>query len=60
MFFMLNAANHEICPANQSQITNNINVFLARHSFDEISLLINMKIQIILAFSYLLLVAEMS
>ena len=28
-FFMLNSAEHEICPANKSQITN---FFLAKHS----------------------------
>ena len=31
-FFMLNSAEHEICPANKSQITNNCKFFLAKHS----------------------------
>ena len=31
-FFMLNLAEHEICPANISQITNNCKFFLAKHS----------------------------
>ena len=30
-FFMLNSAEHEICPADKSQITNNCNFFLAKH-----------------------------
>ena len=28
LFFVLNSAEHEICPANKSQITNNCNFFL--------------------------------
>ena len=28
-FFMLNTAEHEICPANKSQITRNFTFFLA-------------------------------
>ena len=31
-FFMLNSAEQEISPANKSQITNNCNFFLAKHS----------------------------
>ena len=31
-FFMLNSTEHEICPANKSQITNNCKFFLAKHS----------------------------
>ena len=31
-FFMLNSAEHEIFSANNSQITNNCNFFLAKHS----------------------------
>ena len=31
-FFMLNSAEHEICPASKSQITNNSKFFLAKHS----------------------------
>ena len=30
-FFMLNSAEHEICPVNKSQITNNCKFFLAKH-----------------------------
>ena len=30
-FFMLNSAEHEVCPANKSQITNNCIFFLAKH-----------------------------
>ena len=30
-FFMLNSAEHEICHANKSQITNNCKFFLANH-----------------------------
>ena len=29
---MLNSDEHEICPANKSQITNNCKFFLAKHS----------------------------
>ena len=32
-FFMLNSAEHEICPAYKSQITNNSKVFPAKHSW---------------------------
>ena len=32
-FFMLNSAEHEIFPANKSQITNNCKFFLAKHSW---------------------------
>ena len=28
---MLNSAEHEICPSNKSQITNNCKFFLAKH-----------------------------
>ena len=38
-FFMLNSAEHEICPVNKSQITNNCKFFLSM----TFSLLINMK-----------------
>ena len=31
--FMLNSAEHEIFHANKSQITNNANFFLAKHSW---------------------------
>ena len=31
-FFMLNSAEHKICPANKSQITYNCKFFLAEHS----------------------------
>ena len=31
-FFMLNTAEHEICPANKSQITINCKLPLAKHS----------------------------
>ena len=31
-FFMLNSTEHEICPANKSQITNDFKFFLAKHS----------------------------
>ena len=31
-FFMLNSAEHEICPANKSQLTNNGKSFLVKHS----------------------------
>ena len=30
-FFMLNPAEHEICPGNKSQITNTCQVFHATH-----------------------------
>ena len=30
---MLNLAEHEICPANKSQITNKCKFFLAKHSW---------------------------
>ena len=30
-FIMLNSAEHEICPANKSQIIYNCNFFLAKH-----------------------------
>ena len=32
-FFMLSSAEHEICPANKSQITNNCKFFLIKHSW---------------------------
>ena len=32
LFFMLNSAEHEICPHNKSQITNNSKFFLAKYS----------------------------
>ena len=32
LFFMLNSAENEICPANKSQITNNCKFFFAKHS----------------------------
>ena len=31
-FFMLNSAEHEICPAYKSHITNNCKFYLAKHS----------------------------
>ena len=34
MFFMLNSAEHEICPANKSQITNHCKFFLAKCSWE--------------------------
>ena len=30
--FVLNSAEHELCPADKSQITNNCKIFLAKHS----------------------------
>ena len=30
-FFMLNSAEHEMCSANKSQITNNCKFFVAEH-----------------------------
>ena len=32
-FFLLNSADHNIYPANNSQITNNFKLFLAKHSW---------------------------
>ena len=32
-FFMLNSAEHEICPANKSQIINNCKFFLTKYSW---------------------------
>ena len=32
IFFMLNLAEHDICPANKSQITNRCKFFLAKHN----------------------------
>ena len=32
LFSILNSTEHEICPANKSQITNNCKFFLAKHS----------------------------
>ena len=32
LFFMLNSAEHEICPANKSQITNKCKFYLAKQS----------------------------
>ena len=46
-FFMLNSAEHEICPLNKSQITNNSKFFLANIAEQE-----NFFAK--LAFSYLL------
>ena len=46
-FFMVDSAEHEICSAYKSQITNNCKLFLAKHSCKlsmNIFLLINMKI----------------
>ena len=31
LFFMINSAEHEICPANKSQITSHCKIFFARH-----------------------------
>ena len=31
IFFMLNSAEHEVCPANEFQIVNNCKFFLAKH-----------------------------
>ena len=33
LFFILNWAEYEICPANKSQITNNCKLCLAKHSW---------------------------
>ena len=33
LFFILNSAEHKICPATKSQITNNCKIFLAKHSW---------------------------
>ena len=46
-FFMLNSAEHEICPANKSQITYNANSFFQNMSM-KISLLNNMKMPTII------------
>ena len=32
ILLVLNSAEHEICPANKSRITNNCKFFLAKHS----------------------------
>ena len=32
-FYVLNSVEHKICPANESQITNNCNFFLAKQSW---------------------------
>ena len=40
---MLNSAEHEICPANKSQITVSAKAFLLKSLSTNISLLINMK-----------------
>ena len=48
-FFMPNSAEHEFCPANKSQPTNNYKFFLAKHSWAwKFSLLINMKMSTII------------
>ena len=39
-FFMLNSAEHEICPANKSQITNNYIFFLAKCSLATVGIFI--------------------
>ena len=36
-FFMLHSAEHEICPANKSQITNNCNFFSAIAEYENFS-----------------------
>ena len=41
--FMLNSTEPEICPANQSQITNNCKFSLAKQLSMKISLQMNMK-----------------
>ena len=48
-FFVLNSAEHEICPANKSQITNSCKFFLVKHYklSRRISLLKSMKISTI-------------
>ena len=33
LFFMRNSGEHDICPANKSQITDNCKFFLAKHSW---------------------------
>ena len=33
VFLKLNSADYEICPANKSQINENCNFFLAKHSW---------------------------
>ena len=35
LFFMLNSAEHEICPANKTQLTNNCKIFLAKRTEHE-------------------------
>ena len=40
---MLNSAEHEICPANESQIANDCKFFLAKHTSMKFSLLMNIK-----------------
>ena len=42
-FFMLDSAEHEICPANKSQITINCKFFLAKQAEHENFSVINMK-----------------
>ena len=32
LFFVHNSAEHEICPANEPQITNNCKFFLVKHT----------------------------
>ena len=52
---MLDSAEHEICPANKSQITNNCKFFLAKHSWAwKFLCKLIWKCQLLLGFSYLL------
>ena len=43
LFFVLNSAEQDVCPANKSQIINTCIFFLAVQLSMKISLLINMK-----------------
>ena len=45
---MLNSAEHEICPADKSQITNNCNIYVLLNIEQEMSLQINIKMPYLL------------
>ena len=55
-FFMLNSDEHEMFPANKSQITHNCELFLAKQLSMKISVLINMKMPTIVGI--FILIAE--
>ena len=42
-FFMLNSAEHQMCPANESQISNKCKFLVVKHSWDGKSLLLIIK-----------------